>query len=196
MTNFKFLIDTNIIIGLEDFRPVPESFAELARLSSEYNVALFVDDASYDDVGRDKDNVRQVVTRSKLGKFQKLRSVPVPDDVTLASQFGPINNENDRSDIHLLAVLDAKAADFLVTQDARLYRRAERAGLGDCVFTVEEALRWLKQTRVTRKHAQFMRGQKFLKFAPSRYVMSSKAKNLASCYSSRFFGSLSVMVMT
>ncbi len=146
MTNFKLLIDTNIIIGLEDPRPVPGSFAELARLSSEYAVAHFVDGASYDDVARDKDNIRREVTRSKLDKFQKLRRVPVPDEAALASQFGPINNENDRSDVHLLAALDAKAVDFLVTQDARLHQRAQRSGLGDRVFTVEEALRWLKQT--------------------------------------------------
>jgi GNAT superfamily N-acetyltransferase len=64
----------------------------------------------------------------------------------LVSRFGKINSENDRSDVHLLAALEAKAVDFLVTQDGRLHRRAERAGLGDGVLTVEEALRWLTQT--------------------------------------------------
>jgi hypothetical protein len=146
MKNFKLLIDTNIIIGLEDPRPVPESFAELIRLSSEYGVSIFVDGASYDDVARDKDSVRRTVTQSKLDKFQKLRGVPIPDDTRLIARFGQINNDNDRSDIHLLVALDARAADFLISQDVRLHRRARRAGLGNCVFMVEEALQWLKQT--------------------------------------------------
>lgn len=118
----------------------------MARLSSEYGVRLFVDSASYDDVARDWDRARRAVTRSKLDKFQKLRGVPIADDTELGSRFGPINNENDRSDVRLLAALTAKAIDFLVTQDVRLHRRAQRARLGDCVLTVEEALRWLKQT--------------------------------------------------
>jgi hypothetical protein len=83
MNNFKLLIDTNIVIGLEDHQPVQVSLAELARLSNEYGVGLFVDSASYDDVARDKDSVRRAVTWSKLEKFQKLRRVPIPDDIEL-----------------------------------------------------------------------------------------------------------------
>jgi ribosomal protein S18 acetylase RimI-like enzyme len=45
-----------------------------------------------------------------------------------------------------LAALDAKTVDFLVTQDNGLHRRADKAGLGGNVLTVEEALQWLKQT--------------------------------------------------
>ena len=129
MNNFKLLIDTNIVIGLEDPQPVQASLAELVRLSSEHGVGLFVDGANYDDVARDKDDARRQVTLSKLAKFQKLRGVPVPDDATLVARFGTIKSENDRSDVRLLTALDAKAIDFLVSQDIGLHRRAERAGL-------------------------------------------------------------------
>ena len=146
MTGFKLLIDTNVVIGLEDAQPVQASLAELVRLSSEHAVGLFVDGANYDDVARDRDSARREVTLSKLAKFQKLRGVPVPDDAKLVVRFGTINSENDRSDVRLLVALEAKAIDFLVTQDIGLHRRAERAGLGASVLTVEEALQWLKQT--------------------------------------------------
>jgi hypothetical protein len=147
MNDFKLLIDTNVVIGLEDPQPVQVSFAELVRLSSEYAVGLFVDGANYDDVARDKNTARRAVTLSKLAKFQKLRGVPAPTDAaTLLARFGTISSENDRSDVRLLVALDAKAIDFLVTQDNGLHRRAERAGLGASVLTVEEALQWLKQT--------------------------------------------------
>jgi GNAT superfamily N-acetyltransferase len=146
MDGFKLLVDTNVVIGLEDAQPVQASLAELVRLSSEHAVGLFVDGATYDDVARDKDEARRVVTLSKLAKFQRLRGVSVPDDAKLVARFGAINTENDRSDVRLLLALHAKAVDFLVTQDIGLHRRADRAGLAVSVLTVEEALQWLKQT--------------------------------------------------
>ena len=72
--------------------------------------------------------------------------MPLPDKAALAARFGSTNSENDRSDVRLLVALDAKAIDFLTTQDIGVHRRAERAGLGASVLTVEEALQWLKQT--------------------------------------------------
>jgi hypothetical protein len=38
MNGFKLLIDTNVVIGLEDAQPVQASFAELVRLSGEHGV--------------------------------------------------------------------------------------------------------------------------------------------------------------
>jgi rRNA-processing protein FCF1 len=75
------------------------------------------------------DDARRAVTLSKLAKFQKLRGVPVPDEAQLVTRFGTINSNNDRSDVRLLRSLDAKAIDFLVTQDIGLHRRAEKAGV-------------------------------------------------------------------
>ena len=145
MNEFKLLIDTNVVIGLEDAQPVQASLAELVHLSGEHGVGLFVDGANYDDVARDKDETRRSVTLSKLAKFQQLRGIPLRAETGLVARFGAINNENDRSDVRFLAVLDAKAVDFIVTQDIGLRRRADRAGLGANVFTVEEALQWVKR---------------------------------------------------
>ena len=146
MAGFKLLIDTNVVIGLEDSRPVDESFAEIARLCGEHKVDLFIDSATYDDVSRDRDSARREVTLSKLAKFQRLRGIPTRSEATLIVEFGPINNDNDRSDVRLLAAIDASAADFLVTQDNDLRRRAARSGLEAKVLTVEETLEWLRQT--------------------------------------------------
>ena len=145
MNGFKILIDTNVVIGLEDAHPVQASLAELVRLSGEHGIGLFVDGANYDDVARDKDERRRAVTLSKLAKFQQLRGVPLLADSHLVSRFGAINSENDRSDVGFLTALDVKAVDFVVSQDIGLHRRADRAGLSANVFTVEEALQWVKQ---------------------------------------------------
>jgi hypothetical protein len=146
MTSFKLLIDTNVIIGLEDAVPVQASLADLVRLSSEHSVGLFVDGANYDDVLRDKDVTRRSVTLSKLAKFQQLRDIPLLEHTKLVARFGAINSENDRSDVRLLAAIEAKAVDFLVTQDIKLHRRAARVGIGGNILTVEDAVQWLKRT--------------------------------------------------
>ena len=145
MNGFKLLIDTNVLIGLEDAQPVQASLAELVRLSSEHGIGLFVDGANYDDVARDKNEMRRAVTLSKLSKFQQLRGIPLPAETGLIARFGAINNDNDRSDVRFLAALDAIAADFVVSQDIGLHRRAGRAGLGAKVLTIEEALQWVKR---------------------------------------------------
>lgn len=146
MAGFKLLIDTNVVIGLEDARPVSGSFAEIVRLCNEHKVGLFIDSATYDDVSRDRDASRRAITLSKLAKFQRLRVIPGTSEAALVARFGPINSENDRSDVRLLAAIDASAADFLVTQDNDLRRWAARSRLEAKVLTVEEALEWLRQT--------------------------------------------------
>src|SRR5450631_339283 len=153
MADFKLLVDTNVVIALEDPQPVEASLAELFRLCNEYSVGLFVDGANYDDVARDRDDHRRQVTLSKLEKFQKLRGIPMPDEAALVRRFGAIRSENDRSDVRLLAALDSKAVDFLVSADIGLHKRAERASIESGVLTVEEALTWLKQSFATKSVA-------------------------------------------
>jgi hypothetical protein len=146
MSAFKFLIDTNIVIGLEDNRPVDAGLTELTRRCSANGVRLFVDVAIDDDVLRDNDLARRAVTLSKLEKFERLKGITYPGDADLARSYGTINSANDRSDCRLLFCLERKAADFLITRDTRLLRRARRVALGSCVLSVEDAILWLRQT--------------------------------------------------
>ena len=126
-------------------QPVQAPLAELVRVSGEHGIGLFVDGANYDDVARDKDETRRAVTLSKLAKFQQLGGIPLLAESALVARFGAIKNDHDRSDVRFLAALDAKAVDFVVSQDIGLHRRGQRAGLGANVFTIEEALQWVKR---------------------------------------------------
>ena len=87
MSDFKLLIDTNVVIGLEDDHKVERSFARFHQKCSEYGVRVFVHGAAYDDVRRDKDTHRRRITLSKLAKFERLRGHPAGTSVELSGRF-------------------------------------------------------------------------------------------------------------
>jgi ribosomal protein S18 acetylase RimI-like enzyme/rRNA-processing protein FCF1 len=142
----SFLIDTNIIIQLEDHKPVQREFSEMMRRCHEHGVTLYVHEASERDVRRDRDSQRQAVTLSKLAKFPRISRVPTSPDSVLESRFGGIANEHDRVDVALLNALDRNVVDFLVTEDLGIHQRARRAGLPDRVLRVRDALDWIVGT--------------------------------------------------
>src|SRR3954464_4011861 len=142
----KILIDTNILIALEDQREVAEPLAALRRKAGEFGLRLFVHEATDADIGRDKDAARQRVTRSKARKFEALSQVHVPPMAELEVRYGSMPRPNDVIDASLLHALDSNLVDLLVSEDIGLHRRAARAGLAGRVLTVREALTWIKQT--------------------------------------------------
>jgi len=146
MAGLKFLVDTNVFIALEDPKIVSSSAAELAQKAQLHSVALFLDEATFDDVSRDNDPVRRAITLSKLRKFPALQDVVHRRHDELEQRFGAIRNDNDRCDVLMLDTLDLNVVDFLITEDIEIHKRAARASLHRRVFTVREALLWLQRT--------------------------------------------------
>jgi ribosomal protein S18 acetylase RimI-like enzyme len=141
----KFLLDTNIILGIEDNRQIDKAFSLLARKWSEHNVKVYIDSAVVDDVNRDRDTARRKITLSKLDKFESLRPASQNIVEKISEQTGVALRPNDESDIRLLAAISANAVDFLITEDLGLHRRARRANLSDRVLTVADALKLVVQ---------------------------------------------------
>src|SRR5690242_830125 len=65
----KYLIDTNVIIGLEDWKEVSPEFAALTQLAARHAVGIFVHEAARDDIARDSDVARRKVSLSKIAKY-------------------------------------------------------------------------------------------------------------------------------
>jgi len=146
MSEYKCLIDTNVVVGLEDNKPTERHFADLARLSSEQGVRLFVHPSNLDDIARDNDLDRRAITLGKIAKFARLAPIPARFESELLARTIEPRKPNDVVDIKLLAALHAGAVDFLVTEDLDLHKRAIGLGLGNKVLTVREAVEWLRQT--------------------------------------------------
>ena len=146
MAGLKFLVDTNVFIALEDPKIVPPLVAELAQKAQLHSIGLFLDEASIEDVNRDADVARRIITLSKLQKFPVLSRVAHKTAAELDNRFGPAHKPNDQCDVLMLDTLDLGVVDFLVSEDIGLHKRAVRANLHRRVFTVREALSWIQRT--------------------------------------------------
>jgi len=145
MKGLKLLIDTNILIGLEDNKSIAEVFSSLHQKCNQHSVQIFVHEASKQDIRQDKNLDRQKIILSKIEKFLPLKNIPIPAQEQLEETYGKINKANDYIDVVLLYTLHGVGAvDFLITQDRGLHKRAAQVGIADRVFKVEDTLVWLR----------------------------------------------------
>ena len=151
MAGIKLLLDTHIFIALEDPKTVPPGIALLAQKAHQHGLALYLDEACVADIRRDPNLERRDATLSKLEKFPVLPGIAHTIEPDLINRFGPIRKPNDRCDVLMLDTLDMNVVDFLISEDIGVHKRAERAGLRDRVFTVQEALSWLQRTYEPRE---------------------------------------------
>lgn len=141
MSQPRYLIDTNVFIGLEDDREIQPNFARFLQLASTHNVKVFVHEAGKDDIERDKDSSRRKISLSKFEKFEALSKVRGLTKEALEEQFGELRKPNDVVDATLLHALSLDVADFLVTEDRKLHERARRHApeLSDRLLFVADA---------------------------------------------------------
>jgi L-amino acid N-acyltransferase YncA len=146
----KLLIDTNIFIPLEptaegDLGPGTEPAVRFASRAQEFGCTLFVHPAIRDDIDRDKDDRRR---RLRTQTFQKYAQLPDPPSITpdVEAIVGvSVAQSNDWVDNLLLAALRSNAADWLVSEDNGIHKKAKRLQVADRVFRVREALTALEQ---------------------------------------------------
>jgi len=148
MSAARYLIDTNVFIGLEDHAEVAPVFSSLLQLAASHGVEISVHEAAVDDIKRDNDVVRREVSLSKIRKFPTIDKVIGRTKFDLEAKFGPIRRPNDLVDSTLLDALEIGVADFLVTQDQGLHARAMRfsSTLADRVLYVADAVSLLRTT--------------------------------------------------
>lgn len=167
MSSQKYLIDTNVIIGLEDNQTVEPAFANLLSVAARHKVGIFVHEAAKDDIARDKDDGRRKISLSKVAKFQLLKKVRGLSGADLEGHFGRLPKPNDIVDATLLHALTIKACDFLVTEDKGLHERARRhsAELARRVLRVPDAVELLRTTFEPKR-------------SPIRYVEETTANTI------------------
>src|SRR5690349_21202311 len=95
MSTQTYLIDTNVIIQLEDNRTVEPAFSAFVSIAAKYKVDILVHEAARDDIRRDNELSRRRISLSKLDKFQVLSKVRGLRKDTLEATFGTLPRPND-----------------------------------------------------------------------------------------------------
>ncbi|MBK7669568.1 MAG: hypothetical protein IPJ32_20865 [Sphingobacteriaceae bacterium] len=78
----QLLIDTNILIHLEDNKVIDEQFAKFYQLAISNGHTIVYHPSCAKDLRRDKDSARQEITLSKLQKY-----TPMPNPAILTEDF-------------------------------------------------------------------------------------------------------------
>jgi hypothetical protein len=140
------LIDTNIFIYREDDRIISENVRELFGLLREISVDVFIHPASVADIQRDTAIRRREVMLSKIGMYKQLPHPPSAerDDVFIGT-IGIPTSPQDRVDNEILYSVSRGAADFLLTEDIGLHRKAFAAGVSDRVLHIDDAIQLFRQ---------------------------------------------------
>lgn len=130
----RFLLDTNILIPLEDSkRPLEPSLASFILLAGQHGHALVYHPASEDDIGEDRDEVRRQQTLQRLTQYVRLDARP------LCPWNDSRTRINDARDNEILYSLSLHAAHGLVTEDRGIHDKAKVRGLADRVYTIQTA---------------------------------------------------------
>src|SRR5574340_104142 len=99
----RFLLDTNILIPLEDSQiPLRESLANFVRLSSQHGHQLVYHPATVDDIQRDTNIDRRTQTLQRLKQYVCLEPRPAcPWNIAATYPNDAADNEIDRKSTRL-----------------------------------------------------------------------------------------------
>ncbi len=130
----RFLLDTNILIPLEDSSHVLErSLANFVRLAHAHNHQLVYHPASEDDFLRDRNEDRRNQNLDRIRQYTRLEYRPPC----------PWNSwdtgVNDAADNEILYALHCEAVHALVTEDLGIHEKAKERGLVSRVYTIQTA---------------------------------------------------------
>jgi GNAT superfamily N-acetyltransferase len=172
----KILVDTNVLIALEpvgsDLEPLAPIAAEFLGLAASSGHQVVRHAAQDIDRANDRNEARRSARDVLIAKYPvlpKVRSMPPELEVELGSY---LVGSNDWVDNQLIGALEAKAVDFLVTEDAGIHRKGRRVGLGDRIFRVADvrdmlrtfldepppalpAVRWMRATEIQERDPIF-----------------------------------------
>ncbi|MDP2766636.1 MAG: hypothetical protein Q8O41_04175 [Candidatus Methanoperedens sp.] len=139
----RVILDTNILIHIEDPKELSKNLQELLRIFREHGHQIFIHPASLKDINNDADEQRKKVILSRLKGYPHVESPPKPTDDFL-SVVGISANSNEINDTEILFAIQKNAADFLITEDYGIQKKAIRANLEERALSIDSALNYFK----------------------------------------------------
>jgi GNAT superfamily N-acetyltransferase len=144
----RFLLDTNILIPLQDsYQVLENNLANFVRLASIGGHQLLYHPATIADFERDTEAQR----RSR--NLQRIRQYPALDNPATCPWNTTSTRPNDVCDNEILYALECDAVHALVTEDRGIHIKAKAKGLSDRVYTIQTAEDWLRRLHEPRQVA-------------------------------------------
>lgn len=142
----RFLLDTNILIPLQDsYRVLEPNLANFVRLANIGGHQLLYHPATVADFRRDSDEQRLKRNLQRLTQYPQLDN-PAPCPWNTSS-----TSKNDACDNEILYALECDAVHALVTEDRGIHAKARTRGLRDRVYTIQTAEDWLRRLHEPRQ---------------------------------------------
>lgn len=136
----RFLLDTNILIPLEDSMAVLQpSLTNFIRICNAHGHELLYHRASRDDIQRDANEARRERTLARLNQYTQLQ------DGARCPWNTAQTSPNDACDNEILYALSRDAAHALITEDQALHKKAKARDLGGRVYFIQSADDWLRR---------------------------------------------------
>lgn len=140
----KILIDTNILIHLEDNKVINENFAQFYRLAISNNCKILYHPLAIPkDLDQDKNENRKQITQSKLQKYEQLTDFSKVDEHF--NKTVGYKNENDKIDNLQLFQISKNYVDYFVTEDKGIHTKAKKIGIENKVLKVSDILNLLEE---------------------------------------------------
>ncbi|MBP7618034.1 MAG: hypothetical protein KA743_05950 [Geothrix sp.] len=136
----RFLLDTNVLITLEDSsQAFSADLADFVRLAQGNGHELTYHEASHRDFDRDLQPDRRQRNLDRIRQFRCLTQFP-------ACPWNDADTTpNDAVDNEILFAMSLDAADYVVTEDRPMLRIAQRRDLKARVMAIQEAAQFLRQ---------------------------------------------------
>lgn len=144
----RILIDTNILIQLEDHKIVDNDFSAFYNLAISNKCEILYHKDCLKDISRDKDEDRRKIIRSKFNKYTVLKN-PAKLDDSFSKLIGE-SKENDTIDNTQLFQLYKGFVEYFVTNDKGIHKKATKLGVESKVLTSTSALRLLNKKYTLR----------------------------------------------
>lgn len=148
----RILFDTNIFIYRENNQILPLNLQLLIKRIQQRKISILLHPKSIEDLKNDSNSIRQNISLSKLNTYQLLESPPNHErDKWFLKAIGYAKKSNDAIDNDILYSIYRNCADFLVTEDMGIHKKASRIGVKDRVLTIDEALVVFQDYLVSKK---------------------------------------------
>lgn len=152
----NILLDTNILIPLEDTRRILESsFAEMRKLSAEQQHCLYIHPMQIQDIKRDRNEMRKSIVISRLAQYPQIENPPILTDSECLELGLHQGNDNDKVDNNVLFAVYRGAVHILVTNDEGIHKKAAKIGVQEKVFRLEQFVHFLRRSSSSKKSLEY-----------------------------------------